>query len=70
MKINMAGWDRTLRLLVGVLLLTWAIAGGPWWAYFGLAILATAAFRFCPLYSFFRTGTVRPTLSRFKTLRD
>ena len=61
MKINMSVWDRTLRLLVGVFLLTWAVAGGPWWAYFGLALIATSAFRFCPVYAFFRIGTRRST---------
>ena len=50
MKINMATWDRVLRLVVGMLLVTWAVAGGPWWGYFGIILLVTAAWRLCPIY--------------------
>lgn len=60
MKINLALWDRALRLVTGTLLVAWAVAGGPWWAYFGLVLLATAAWRFCPIYALFRTGTAKP----------
>jgi hypothetical protein len=57
MKINMAIWDRVLRLFVGTLLVAWAVAGGPWWAYLGLVLLGTSAWRFCPIYAALRTGT-------------
>ncbi|MCM2283109.1 MAG: DUF2892 domain-containing protein [Bdellovibrionaceae bacterium] len=40
-------------------MVAWAIAGGPTWAFVGLALIATAAWRFCPLYAIFRTGTLR-----------
>jgi hypothetical protein len=59
MKINMADWDRILRLISGVMLLIWGVAGGPWWAYFGLVLIATGAWRFCPIYALFRNGTAR-----------
>lgn len=59
MKINMANWDRIARLLCGMLLVAWAIAGGPWWAHFGLVLIATSAWRFCPIYALLRTGTRR-----------
>lgn len=59
MRINMAGWDRALRLLSGVAMVAWAIAGGPVWAYVGLTLIATAAWRFCPIYAILRTGTSR-----------
>ena len=58
MRINMAIWDRIVRLIAGVIVVAWAIAGGPWWAYFGLALLATAAWRFDPLYAVFRITTL------------
>jgi hypothetical protein len=57
MKINMAMWDRILRIIAGTLLVAWAVAGGPWWAYLGLALLATAGWRFCPIYATLKTGT-------------
>jgi hypothetical protein len=59
MKINMAGWDRILRLILGTLLTGWAVAGGPWWAYLGLVLIGTSAWRFCPFYAVLRTGTSR-----------
>lgn len=59
MHINIATWDRILRTIVGVLLFAWAIAGGPLWAYLGLVLIATAAWRFDPFYAIFRTGTFR-----------
>lgn len=61
MKINLATWDRILRLIAGSLLIVWAVAGGPWWSYLGLVLIATAAWRFCPLYALFRTGTAKDT---------
>lgn len=57
MKINVAGWDRVLRLLVGSVLVAWSVAGGPWWGYLGLGLLATSAWRFCPIYAVLRKGT-------------
>lgn len=59
MKINMAQWDRFLRLVLGTILFAWAVAGGPWWAYFGLVLQATAAWRFCPAYAVVRTGSIK-----------
>jgi len=59
MKINIAGWDRILRLIVGAVLIIWGVAGGPWWAYFGLVLVGTGAWRFCAIYALFRTGTAR-----------
>ncbi|MES2855256.1 MAG: DUF2892 domain-containing protein [Bdellovibrionota bacterium] len=57
MKINMASWDRILRLILGTLFFAWAVAGGPWWAHLGLVLIATSAWRFCPFYAVLRTGT-------------
>lgn len=59
MKINVANWDRVVRLFIGGLLVAWAVAGGPWWAYLGLVLVATSAWSFCPIYALFRTGTRR-----------
>ena len=54
---NMALWDRSLRFALGVLLLTWAVAGGPIWAYLGVLSLGTASWGLCPLYSIFKFST-------------
>lgn len=58
MRINIATWDRILRYIIGVTLLTYAVAGGPVWTYFGLVITATAAWRFDPIYALFRKATL------------
>jgi hypothetical protein len=57
MKCNVGNWDRVLRLVLGTVLLAYAVAGGPWWAYSGFIFLATGAWRFCPLYTLFSIST-------------
>lgn len=50
MKANVGGIDRILRIVAGTALIAWAIAGGPVWAWIGVAPLATGLLRWCPLY--------------------
>ena len=51
MKCNVGGMDRTLRIVVGVVLVTLAANGiVGWWGWLGLIPLATGIFRFCPAY--------------------
>jgi hypothetical protein len=38
--------------------MTWAIAGGPVWAYFGLYLFFTAGWGFCFFYAFFKINTI------------
>ncbi|MFZ4405082.1 MAG: YgaP family membrane protein [Pseudobdellovibrionaceae bacterium] len=47
-----------IRLFFGFLLLAYAFAGGPVWAYIGLIAIPTAAWGFCPFYSFFKIKTL------------
>ena len=49
-KSNLGTIDRAIRTGVGIVLVLWALAGGPGWAWLGLVLLATAAFSWCPLY--------------------
>ncbi len=48
---NVGGIDRLLRLVLGLALIVASLAEyiGPW-GWIGLALVASAAFRFCPLY--------------------
>lgn len=46
---NVSNLGRYLRLLAGGLLTAWATAGGPSWAWVGVLIAATGAWRFCPI---------------------
>lgn len=50
MKANVGGIDRILRIVAGIALIVWAIAGGPVWAWIGVVPLATGLLRWCPLY--------------------
>lgn len=59
MKCNLALWDRTIRFILAVLLLTYAVAGGPFWAWGGLYLLLTSAWGLCPLYAFAKFKTIR-----------
>ncbi len=59
MRCNLALWDRMIRFLIGILLVTYAIAGGPLWPWGGLEFLATSGWGFCPLYGMLKTQTLR-----------
>lgn len=52
MKANVGGWDRGLRIAVGLLLVALAATGiAGWWGWLGVIPLLTGLVRFCPLYS-------------------
>ncbi len=50
MKKNIGALDRNIRIVVGALLILWAVFGGPGWAWIGIVPLATALIGFCPIY--------------------
>lgn len=52
MKANMGTLDRTLRIIVGLLLIGLTLGGViGMWGWIGVLPLATGLFRFCPAYS-------------------
>ena len=52
MNSNVGGIDRILRVVVGLTLIALAATGTVGvWGWIGVVPLATAMFRFCPLYS-------------------
>jgi hypothetical protein len=59
MKANVGGIDRILRIIVGALLILWAILGGPVWAWIGVVPLATGFIKFCPLYPILGLSTCK-----------
>ncbi len=65
MKCNLALWDRTIRFIFAVLLLTYVIAGGPFWGWAGLYLLMTSAWGLCPIYAFLKIKTVSSKKSNF-----
>jgi hypothetical protein len=57
MTINMGKTDRMVRAVAGVLLVWWAVSGGPVWAWIGVLPLSTAAVGWCPAYAPFGFST-------------
>ncbi|RJF68740.1 YgaP family membrane protein [Rhodopseudomonas palustris] len=57
MTTNVGMIDRLLRAVVGIGLITWALTGGPIWAWVGVVPLLTAAVGFCPAYTLFGIRT-------------
>ena len=54
--------DRVLRIVVGVIVLSFAVVGPrAAWGYFGLLPLLTGVVGTCPVYSFFGFDTCRLT---------
>lgn len=52
MHFNVGGWDRILRVIVGLVLIALAATGTVgWWGYIGIMPLVTGLFRFCPAYA-------------------
>jgi hypothetical protein len=58
MKFNVGGFDRILRILVGLVLIGLTVTGtvGPW-GWIGVVPLLTGLFRVCPAYSIFGVNT-------------
>lgn len=50
MSTNIKSTDRWIRILLGTIFLAWAIAGGPWWSFFGLYLLASGSAKICLFY--------------------
>ena len=58
MKINEAGWDRVLRVVLGLALLSLTVVGPQTWlGLLGLVPLATGVVGFCPIYKVLGLGT-------------
>lgn len=51
MKSNVGSLDRMLRIAAGVVLIALAATGTVGaWGYLGVVLVATGAFKFCPVY--------------------
>lgn len=59
MKVNVGGVDRILRIAAGAALITWALLGGPVWAWIGIVALATGVLNFCPAYALLGINTCK-----------
>lgn len=62
MEANVGGIDRTIRIVLGIVLLSlfFVLEGNArWWGLVGVGMLATGLFRFCPAYRIFGINTCR-----------
>ncbi len=59
MKCNIGSTDRILRLVAGIGLAIGGVIFESYWGLIGVALLATAVFRFCPLYPIFKINTAK-----------
>ena len=58
MKTNEASWDRGLRVVLGLALLSLTIVGPhTLWGLAGIVLVATGIWGFCPLYRIFGLST-------------
>lgn len=63
MNTNVGTIDRVLRIVIGVLLIAYAIpigfpsTGWNWLGWIGVVPILTAIFRYCPAYSIFGLAT-------------
>lgn len=57
MSCNAGKVDRSLRIIVGVALIIWAIMSGNIFGYAGIILVLTGAIGFCPFYPLFGINT-------------
>lgn len=56
---NVGSADRSARVVIGAVLVVWAAAGGPVWAWIGAVPLVTGLMGICPAYSLIGISTCR-----------
>jgi vacuolar-type H+-ATPase subunit I/STV1 len=58
MNKNVGTVDRVLRIIVGIVLITWGIISQNWFGLIGIVPLLTATIGWCPLYSVLKINTI------------
>jgi hypothetical protein len=59
MKCNVGGWDRFLRIIVGMVILAIGYAYNSYWGLIGLLPVLTGLTRWCPAYLPFKFSTCK-----------
>ena len=57
MKCNVGNTDRTIRMIVGVIVMAVGVYHQSWWGAIGIIPLLTGALRWCPAYPLFGIST-------------
>jgi hypothetical protein len=58
MKCNVGSTDRILRIVGGLIVAICGIIFESYWGLIGVALLATAVFRYCPAYPLLGINTM------------
>jgi len=61
MKINVGTSDRTIRIILGIVVLALGLIFKSWWGLIGIIPLATGFLRWCPLYLPFKFSSAKST---------
>lgn len=59
MEQNVGQTDRTVRIVVGIIAIAFALDGNVW-GWLGILPLVTGVFSICPLYSLIHVSTSHP----------
>jgi hypothetical protein len=59
MKKNVGSVDKVIRIILGVVIITFGIYNQSWWGLVGLVPLFTAFITWCPVYSLIGVSTDR-----------
>jgi len=59
MKCNVGGIDRTLRIILGVVIVLAGLYFKSWWGAVGIIPIITGAIRWCPAYLPFGFSTCK-----------
>ncbi len=57
MKCNVGKADRTIRVILGLVIVGVGVYFQSWWGAIGIIPLVTAAIGWCPLYAPFKVST-------------
>ena len=57
MKTNVGAKDKTIRIVIGILLIILGVFGSRLWIIIGLIPLITGLIGYCPLYTFLGKST-------------
>lgn len=57
MKKNMGSIDKTVRIILGVVIIVLGLYFQNWWGLIGVVLLLTSFLNFCPLYVPFGIST-------------
>lgn len=59
MQCNVGSIDRIIRLVAGIGIAIGGVIFESYWGLIGVVLLATAVFRYCPLYPLLKINTTK-----------